>query len=286
MPYCMVPGSTNCSKKTKGSEVSYHRLPNELRKIWLRRIRRDNLPKANSCYVCSAHFAPECFESSLKELFGMKTKKALKAGSVPSIFPFVHRKPGRESSQKREINREKIRRVEEVATLLNTEENDEFTDTSTEHDTGGFSTRDAETYCDHIILLDAETQCEKPLQRSIQVQTLAIRKKKSTPMTPAQAKNNSGIVTPPTTPITILEATASTESEQDAEYSSSSTDEFSDSDDDYVCPKLNTSDDSEAEDQKNERKFIVFESMLDQLFISCRTCGSLCEIEKSNKGAW
>ena len=114
MPYCMVPGCTNCSKKTKGSDVSYHRLPNEqqLRKTWLRRIRRDNLPKANSCYVCSAHFAAECFEGSLKELFGMKTKKTLKAGSVPSIFPFVHRKPERQSSQKREKIREKIRRVE------------------------------------------------------------------------------------------------------------------------------------------------------------------------------
>ena len=73
----MVPGCANCSKKTKGSDVSYHRLPikQQLRKTWLRRILRDNLPKANSCYVCSAHFAAECFEGSLKELFGMKTEK-------------------------------------------------------------------------------------------------------------------------------------------------------------------------------------------------------------------
>lgn len=110
MPYCMVPSCTNCSKKTKGSDISYHRLPNDqqMRRTWLRRIRRMNLPKANSCYVCSAHFTPDCFEGSLKELFGMKTKKTLKPGSVPSIFPFLFRKPERELSHKREQTREKI----------------------------------------------------------------------------------------------------------------------------------------------------------------------------------
>ena len=35
----------------------------------------------------------------------------------------------------------------------------------------------------------------------------------------------------------------------------------------------------------NERKFIVFESMLDQLFISCKECGSLCEIQKTHTGS-
>jgi hypothetical protein len=106
----MVPGCTNCSKKTKGSDISYHRLPNDqqMRRTWLRRIRRENVPKANSCYVCSTHFTPDCFESSLKELFGMKGRNSLKPGSVPSIFPFLHRKPNREISYKRAQIREKI----------------------------------------------------------------------------------------------------------------------------------------------------------------------------------
>jgi hypothetical protein len=110
MPYCMLPGCTNCSKKTKGSDISYRRLPNDqqMRRTWLRRVHRDNLPKANLCYVCSAHFIPDCFEGSLKELFGMKGKKALKPGSVPSRFPFLHRKPERELSYKRAQIREKI----------------------------------------------------------------------------------------------------------------------------------------------------------------------------------
>ena len=73
---------------------------------------RENLPKANSCYVCSAHFTPDCCETSLKETFGIKTKKSLKPGSVPSIFPFLYRKPEREMSHKRKQIREKIARDE------------------------------------------------------------------------------------------------------------------------------------------------------------------------------
>ena len=105
----MAPGRTNCSKNTKGSDISYHRLPNDqnIRRAWLGRVRRENLPKANSCYVCSVHFTPDCFEGSLKELLYEK-QKALKPGSVPSIFPFSQRKPKRESSYKRAQIKEKI----------------------------------------------------------------------------------------------------------------------------------------------------------------------------------
>jgi methionine aminopeptidase len=42
----------------------------------------------------------------------MKEKKALKPGSVPSIFPFLHRKPERELSYKRAQIREKIAKNE------------------------------------------------------------------------------------------------------------------------------------------------------------------------------
>ena len=107
----MVPSCTNGSKKTKGSDISYHRLPNDqqLRRTWLRRIRRENLPKGNSCYVCSAHFTPDSFEVSLKESFGMKAINNLKPGSVSSLFPFMSRKPERKLSQKRLQKRDIIR---------------------------------------------------------------------------------------------------------------------------------------------------------------------------------
>ena len=88
----MVPGCTHCSKKTKGIHISYHRLPvdQQMRKTWLRRIRRDNLPKWSSCYVCSSHFTQDCFESSLKGLFGMKARTILKPGSKEEIV-FAHK---------------------------------------------------------------------------------------------------------------------------------------------------------------------------------------------------
>ena len=60
-----------------------------------------------------------------------------------------------------------------------------------------------------------------------------------------------------------------------------------DSDEDFECSELEpTDDESDEEGLKNERKFIVFESMLDQLFINCKTCGSICEIEKSKQAVW
>ena len=112
----MVPGCTNCSKKTKGSDISYHRLPNDqhTRRTWLRRVRRENLPKPNSCYVCSAHFTPDCFELSLKEMFGIKCTKALKPGRVPSIFPFSSHKPECVLSHKRPQIKEKIAQVQVI----------------------------------------------------------------------------------------------------------------------------------------------------------------------------
>ncbi|CAB3998828.1 Hypothetical predicted protein [Paramuricea clavata] len=67
-----------------------------------------------------------------------------------------------------------------------------------------------------------------------------------------------------------------------SEEDTSDSDVTSDSDDDYIRSELDTSDESDEVELKNERNFIVFESMLDQLFINCNTCGSLCEIEKSN----
>ena len=106
MPHCMLPTCTNGSHKTQGSDVSYHRLPKHrhLRKIWINPIRRYNPPKHNSCYVCSEHFTPDCFEHSLKQAFGKKTPRRLKPGSVPSIFPFAPRQSERETS-KRRINK-------------------------------------------------------------------------------------------------------------------------------------------------------------------------------------
>ena len=50
---------------------------------------------------------------------------------------------------------------------------------------------------------------------------------------------------------------------------------FDENDADYVYSESGESSDEDVQTLVNERKFIVFESMVDQLFISCKECGSL-----------
>ena len=56
-----VPGCTNYSAKSKEVGISYHKIPKEksLRKAWIARLRRDNLPPPENCYVCSDHFTED-----------------------------------------------------------------------------------------------------------------------------------------------------------------------------------------------------------------------------------
>ena len=110
MVNCCVPGCTNYSQKTKG-QVSYHRFPEDekLRRAWINRIRRDNLPPLENCYVCSEHFLPEEFESDLTEqLTGRKRKPRLKRYAVPSKFDFVPPKKPRQASENRSQKRSQI----------------------------------------------------------------------------------------------------------------------------------------------------------------------------------
>ena len=99
----MVPGCTNGSRKTKGTNISFHRLPKEEKicKLWIAKTRRKNPPKRESAYVCSKHFKEDCFEHSLKHLCGQQTKNKLKPGSVPTIFPHTVKKQERFNSLQR-----------------------------------------------------------------------------------------------------------------------------------------------------------------------------------------
>lgn len=90
MVHCCVPECTNYSKKTES--VSYHKLPSKqaIQKSWIAHIKRANLPPLQYCYVCSDHFEDSCFEVDLMEqLTGVKRKRRLKAGAIPSLFNFV-----------------------------------------------------------------------------------------------------------------------------------------------------------------------------------------------------
>jgi len=105
MVHCCVPGCINHSSKT--CNIIYHRIPNGkgLRKAWLPRIRRDNLPPFQNCYVCSEHFTDNCFEADLKAQLmpELKVKGRLKRDAIPSVFSFgLEPKKPRISSENRE----------------------------------------------------------------------------------------------------------------------------------------------------------------------------------------
>ena len=89
MPHCMVPLCTNAWRKTKRTDIIYHRLPTgALKAIWLKIICRDNTRNASHAFVCIAHFTPDCFDSAA-ELCGRKKPRTLKSCTVPTLFVFV-----------------------------------------------------------------------------------------------------------------------------------------------------------------------------------------------------
>ena len=71
-------------------------------------------------------------------------------------------------------------------------------------------------------------------------------------------------------------------------YQSDSDSFMADSDDDSYEADSKDGYSSESDDEDpstTDRKFIVFETQLDQLFRVCSECGSVCEIEKTEKGS-
>ena len=95
----------------------------------------------------------------------------------------------------------------------------------------------------------------------------------------ARALYHNGSVASPASALTVMTETDTTTPQYDSEdvgssngYEDTSDSEltsYTDSDEDYSCSESeSTTDESDEEELKNERKFIVFESMLDQLFLS------------------
>ena len=107
MIHCCVPECIY--RSTKKSGISYHRIPKDkgLQKAWIARIRRDNLPPLQNCYVCSEHFTDDCFETDLRAQFlpEQKVKRRLKRDS----FSPEPKKPRLSS-----VTRENRRHAEEL----------------------------------------------------------------------------------------------------------------------------------------------------------------------------
>ena len=70
-------------------KLSYRLSNGPLRSVWLRNLRRENPRERANTYVCSAHFAPDCFEPTAEVIPGFKKRKTLKPSAVPTMFAFT-----------------------------------------------------------------------------------------------------------------------------------------------------------------------------------------------------
>ena len=113
MVNCCVPECTNYSSKTKDQGITYHEIPSEAttQKAWIERIRRQNLPSLKNCYVCSTHFANDCFEFRT-QLTGETSFRRLKESAVPSIFAFNKPKANKRRASENRLQRKKIKEVQ------------------------------------------------------------------------------------------------------------------------------------------------------------------------------
>ena len=164
-------------------------------------------------------------------------------------------------------------------------------------------TQNKATMCDNIIYNDAEAQCDSIPKRSIAVQTLAQRKSrkqkrkakqshKTICQTPVRACKESRVEPKKLFSREVEEQQNIEQLGQDddipddidgLDVSDDDDDYAGEDDEDYVYSESGESSDEDVQTLVNERKLIVFESMLDQLFISCKEHGSLCEIQDSHR---
>ena len=99
----------------------------QIKKAWIARLKRTNLPPLKNCYVCSEHFEEDCFEAGTqlkKELFGNRSRRRLKPNAVPTVptvptnflFSASSRPRTKRSASEKRIKR---RQHEEVTHLQN-----------------------------------------------------------------------------------------------------------------------------------------------------------------------
>ncbi len=108
MPHCMVLKCKNGWRKTKGSGITYHRVPSgSLKHTWLQNIKQENLCKLDNSFVCSVHFTPDCFIPA-KEICGRIKPKTLKPTAVPTLFEYAKKKPHPRASSLRQIREREV----------------------------------------------------------------------------------------------------------------------------------------------------------------------------------
>ena len=96
---CVAAGCSN----TPSDRVSLFRFPKDkvLRNKWEKQVQRTRAKwkVTEHSYLCSEHFTEDSFEvdSEIASKFGLKKRRRLKSGAVPTIF---HRPPVLEQAEK------------------------------------------------------------------------------------------------------------------------------------------------------------------------------------------
>lgn len=92
--YCVAggPNKQSCKNSSNSKDVSFHKFPNDYRRIaWIRFVQRHRpaWQPSQSSVLCSSHFTPESYEKRLDITLEMdvnsKTKPWLSKTAVPSI---------------------------------------------------------------------------------------------------------------------------------------------------------------------------------------------------------
>ena len=88
---CVIK-SCNCSNYRKNAHSiveTFHKVPKDrvLRNEWLRAINRNPQEySVNACGVCSCHFDPSLYITSLKGSLLHTSTKKLKKGAIPTLY--------------------------------------------------------------------------------------------------------------------------------------------------------------------------------------------------------
>ena len=68
MVHCAAIDCSNSSSKKNDESISFYKLPKDLnlKKIWITKLKRENLPKEKNIYVCHHHFEQCYFKRDLQ----------------------------------------------------------------------------------------------------------------------------------------------------------------------------------------------------------------------------
>ena len=117
---CVAAGCSNSHK----DGVSLYKFPSDaiLRRKWEKQVQRmwAQWKTTEHPSLCSDHFAEDCFEvdSTLASQFGLKKRKRLKPGAVPTIF---HRPSTAQTSTSRAEERSSRKRTADACPLVGDE---------------------------------------------------------------------------------------------------------------------------------------------------------------------